>query len=115
MVEKEVQNIRALLQIKSILWDGVSLWKIPFHVLGSAKRRHLRIKRGEDSSLSQKIKVIEKNLTRFDLYVADEMFLTGTAAEVIGVVEMDGRVIGNGVPGPLTLKLRQLFFKYARS
>ena len=61
------------------------------------------------------IKVVEKNLTRFDLYVADEMFLTGTAAEVIGVVEMDGRVIGGGVPGPLTQKLRKLFFKYARS
>lgn len=66
MVEKEVQNIRALLQIKSILWDGVSLWKIPFHVLGSAKRRHLRIKRGEDSSLSQKIKVIEKNSEKIE-------------------------------------------------
>ncbi|MBC8379295.1 MAG: branched-chain-amino-acid transaminase [Planctomycetes bacterium] len=63
----------------------------------------------------ENIEVIEKNLTRFDLYVADEMFLTGTAAEVIGVVEMDGRVIGRGVPGPLTQKLRHLFFEYARS
>jgi len=63
----------------------------------------------------ENIKVVEKNLTRFDLYVADEMFLTGTGAEVIGVVEMDGRVIGGGVPGPLTQKLRRLFFKYARS
>jgi branched-chain amino acid aminotransferase len=63
----------------------------------------------------ENIKVVEKDLTRFDLYVADEMFLTGTGAEVIGVVEMDGRVIGSGVPGPLTQKLRQLFFEYARS
>ncbi len=63
----------------------------------------------------ENIKVVEKDLTRFDLYVADEMFLTGTAAEVIGVVEMDGRVIGDGVPGEVTQKLRQLFFKYARS
>ena len=39
------------------------------------------------------IGVVEKNLTRFDLYSADELFLTGTAAEVIGVIEMDGRVI----------------------
>ncbi len=61
------------------------------------------------------IKVVERNLTRFDLYAADEMFLTGTGAEVIGVVEMDGRVIGGGVPGPLTQKLRRLFFEYARS
>ena len=59
--------------------------------------------------------VVEKNLTRFDLYTADEMFLTGTAAEVIGVVEMDGRVIGNGKPGPITKRLRSLFFQAAHS
>jgi len=63
----------------------------------------------------ENIKVIEKDLTRFDLYVADEMFLTGTGAEVIGAVEMDGRVIGDGAPGEVTRKLRQLFFEYARS
>ncbi|MHC4287331.1 MAG: branched-chain-amino-acid transaminase [Planctomycetota bacterium] len=61
------------------------------------------------------IKVVERNLTRFHLYAADEMFLTGTGAEVIAVVEMDGRVIGGGVPGPLTQKLRRLFCEYARS
>jgi branched-chain amino acid aminotransferase len=61
------------------------------------------------------IETVEKNLTRFDLYVADEMFLTGTAAEVIGVVEMDGRTIGSGSPGPMTRRLRKLFFEYARS
>lgn len=63
----------------------------------------------------ENIQSVEKNLTRFDLYVCDEMFLTGTAAEVIGVVEMDGRVIGNGTPGPITRRLRKLFFEYARS
>ena len=56
--------------------------------------------------------VIEKNLTRFDLYVCDEFFLTGTAAEVIGIVEIDGRVIGNGKPGPITELLRKRFFEY---
>jgi branched-chain amino acid aminotransferase len=60
-----------------------------------------------------KLKVVEKNLTRFDLYVCDEFFLTGTAAEVIGVVEIDGRIIGNGRPGPYTRLLRKNFFKYA--
>jgi branched-chain amino acid aminotransferase len=59
--------------------------------------------------------VIEENLTRFDLYVADEIFLTGTAAEVIGVVDIDGRTIGDGKPGPITRKLSDAFFKYARS
>jgi branched-chain amino acid aminotransferase len=59
------------------------------------------------------IEVVEKNLTRFDLYVCDELFLTGTAAEVIGVVEIDGRVIGEGAPGPITKLLRKRFFEYA--
>lgn len=59
------------------------------------------------------ISVVEKNLTRFDLYASDEFFLTGTAAEVIGVVEIDGRVIGDGKPGPITQRLRKRFFEYA--
>jgi branched-chain amino acid aminotransferase len=59
------------------------------------------------------IEVIEKNLTRFDLYVSDELFLTGSAAEVIGIVEIDGRVIGDGKPGPVTKHLRDKFFRYA--
>ena len=59
------------------------------------------------------IDFVEKNLTRFDLYVADEFFLTGTAAEVIGVVDIDGRVIGDGKPGPITHRLRTIFFEYA--
>ena len=54
----------------------------------------------------QNLKVVEKNLTRFDLYVCDEFFLTGTAAEVIGIVDIDGRTIGDGVPGPITKLLR---------
>jgi len=61
----------------------------------------------------ENIQVVEKNLTRFDLYVCDEFFLTGTAAEVIGIVEIDGRVIGDGKPGPITSLLRNKFFQYA--
>lgn len=60
------------------------------------------------------LKVVEKNLTRCDLYICDELFLTGTAAEVIGVVEIDGRVIGDGRPGPITRLLREKFDNYAR-
>ena len=59
------------------------------------------------------LEVVEMNLTRFDLYVADEFFLTGTAAEVIGIVEIDNRTIGNGKPGPVTKLLREKFFEYA--
>jgi branched-chain amino acid aminotransferase len=61
----------------------------------------------------ENILVVEKNLTRFDLYICDEFFLTGTAAEVIGIVDIDGRTIGNGKPGPLTKLLRNKFFEYA--
>jgi branched-chain amino acid aminotransferase len=61
----------------------------------------------------EKLQVVEKDLTRFDLYACDEFFLTGTAAEVIGVIEIDGRVIGDGSPGPITKLLRKRFFQYA--
>ena len=59
--------------------------------------------------------VVEKNLTRFDLYVSDEVFLTGTAAEVIGVVTIDGRIVGDGKPGTITRLLRKKFYDYAHS
>ncbi|MHC4264683.1 MAG: branched-chain-amino-acid transaminase [Planctomycetota bacterium] len=59
------------------------------------------------------IEVVEMDLTRFDLYVADEFFLTGTAAEVIGIVDIDNRTIGDGKPGPITKLLREKFFEYA--
>jgi len=52
---------------------------------------------------------LEKDLTRFDLYVADEAFLTGTAAEIIPVVRIDSRQIGDGKPGPITHRLLQMF------
>jgi branched-chain amino acid aminotransferase len=51
----------------------------------------------------------EATLTRHDVYSADEVFLTGTAAEIIGVVKCDGRVLGDGKPGPVTRRLRELF------
>jgi branched-chain amino acid aminotransferase len=47
----------------------------------------------------------EVNLTRHELFNADECFLTGTAAEIVPLVKIDGRVIGNGKPGPVTAKL----------
>ncbi|MEM6757043.1 MAG: aminotransferase class IV, partial [Planctomycetota bacterium] len=46
--------------------------------------------------------VLEQDLTRHDLFVADEMFLTGSAAEVIAATLVDGRTVGNGKPGPIT-------------
>jgi branched-chain amino acid aminotransferase len=49
--------------------------------------------------------VSEPNLTRYDLFNADECFLTGTGAEIVPVVKIDGRVIGTGRPGPITHRL----------
>jgi branched-chain amino acid aminotransferase len=60
------------------------------------------------------IPVFERSMDRHDIYTADECFLTGTAAEVIPVVECDGRAIGPGKPGPITLDLRQRFHKLVR-
>ncbi len=51
------------------------------------------------------VSVSEPNLTRYDLFNADECFLTGTGAEIMPVIKIDGRVIGTGKPGPLTRKL----------
>jgi len=53
--------------------------------------------------------VREESLNRYDLYTADEVFLTGTAAEVVGVVKLDGRKIGSGTVGKVTLDLAARF------
>jgi branched-chain amino acid aminotransferase len=57
----------------------------------------------------------EHNLTRYDIYTADECFLTGTAAEVIPAVQLDKRLIGNGQPGPITLILVDGFRELTRT
>ena len=54
--------------------------------------------------------VVSKRLTRDDIYIADEAFFTGTAAEVTPIRELDGRQIGAGRRGPITTKLQSLFF-----
>jgi len=56
------------------------------------------------------IEVREKRITRDEVYVADEAFFTGTAAEVTPIRELDGRMIGNGRRGPVTERLQSLYF-----
>ena len=56
------------------------------------------------------IKVVERRITRDEFYLADEIFMTGTAAEVTPIREYDDRIIGNGGRGPLTEKLQTLYF-----
>lgn len=61
------------------------------------------------------IPVSEPNLTRYDVMTAAECFLTGTAAELVPVASLDGRVIGGGKPGPVTLQLMEEFHKLTRA
>jgi branched-chain amino acid aminotransferase len=61
------------------------------------------------------VEVCEVPLTKHDVYIADECFLTGTAAEVVPVVKVDSRTLGDGTPGPLTRDLAARFRKLTRS
>ncbi len=60
------------------------------------------------------IPCFERTLQRHDLYVADELFLTGTGAEVVPVTRIDGRNVGAGTPGPVTRRLMQAFNELVR-
>jgi len=60
------------------------------------------------------LKVVERDLTRVDFYYADEAFMSGTAAEVVPVVEMDNYKIGDGKPGPITRRIQEEFYRIVR-
>ena len=67
-----------------------------------------------DIATELKIRISEPELTRHDVYIADEAFLTGTAAEVIPMVKVDGRTIGDGNPGPITKRTIERFRELTR-
>ena len=67
--------------------------------------RHTVIKLAEDAGLS----VEERRITRDEVYIADEAFFTGTAAEVTPIRELDNRTIGGGKPGPVTKQLQKVY------
>lgn len=56
------------------------------------------------------VRTVERNVARTELYYSDELFLTGTGAQVAGVASVDGRVVGDGTPGPITSALQRLYF-----
>jgi branched-chain amino acid aminotransferase len=58
--------------------------------------------------------VVEQRFTRDEIYIADEAFFTGTAAEVTPVRELDDRGVGTGEPGPVTRQLQEIFFRVVR-
>jgi branched-chain amino acid aminotransferase len=73
--------------------------------------RHVVMELAEEEGLA----VSEPNLTRYDLFNADECFLTGTGAEIVPVVKIDRRVIGTGKPGPITRKLEEEYRSLTKS
>jgi len=75
------------------------------------------ITRGAVMDLAEKmnLELEEKNLTLFDVYTADEAFMTGTAAEIVPIIEVDGRKIADGKPGETTKKLIAQFKKIRES
>jgi len=91
---------------------GDNIFIIKDDVLSTPSQGRLRgITRGAVLELAAKIKMtaLECLMTRHEVYTADECFLTGTAAEIIPVVKVDGRKIGDGKPGVLTMKLIKMF------
>ena len=88
-----------------IVFDGVIYTPELTSCLDGITRRSI-IQLAEDEGL----KVVEKRITRDEVYVADEAFFTGTAAEVTPIRELDGRAIGSGKRGPITEKLQSMYF-----
>jgi len=90
---------------------GDEIWTPPIHmgILDGITRSTVIDLAGKNG-----FKVIEKAFTLFNVITADECFLTGTAAELIAVTELDGKVIGDGKAGAVTSKLLAIFQKYTK-
>ena len=88
-----------------IIHDGVIYTPDLTSALNGITRKTLFTLAGEIG-----IEVREKRITRDEVYIADEAFFTGTAAEVTPIREVDGRVIGNGGRGPITERLQTMYF-----
>jgi len=93
-----------------IIRDGVLKTPPPDAGILEGITRNCVMRLAEEAGIPTK----EVALTRYDIFAADECFLTGSAAEVIAVVQLDGRPIGNGKPGPITNQLRALFKEFTR-
>jgi branched-chain amino acid aminotransferase len=59
--------------------------------------------------------ISEKFFSRVEMFISDEVFITGTGAEIVPVVRIDGRTVGNGNPGPVTKDLMQKFSDFVMS
>ncbi|MHC4606273.1 MAG: branched-chain amino acid transaminase [Planctomycetota bacterium] len=88
-----------------VIKDGIIRTTPPTTILPGITRKSI-IKIARDLGYE----VLEQRFTRDDLYIADEAFFTGTAAEVTPIREIDRRTVGQGKPGPITKKIQTLFF-----
>jgi len=61
------------------------------------------------------LQVVERPIDRTEVYICDELFMTGTAAQVTAITKVDHRPVGEGVMGPITAKLREMFFDIVRA
>ena len=92
-----------------IVKNGVLYTPHPYSILlGITRDTVIRL------ALDLEYDVRETHCTRDDIYLADEAFFTGTAAEITPIVEVDGRPIGDGKPGPVTRQLQEIFFRVIR-
>ena len=82
-----------------------------FQVAAQFEPERFEIEGYVDLVRSHHYELSEMEMSRYDLYTADELFLTGTAAEVVSAVRYDERVIGDGTPGPITRELTAAFRK----
>jgi len=97
---------------------GDNIFTVKNGVVATPSQGHLKgITRDMVLTLAKKSKYAteERFMTRHEIYTADECFLTGTAAEIIPVVRVDGRMIGTGKPGPVTRKMIDLFKKATKT
>jgi len=92
--------------------DDMLLFSIKELLLKEGKEA---IKQVQELAEKNGIEVIETDLGLFDLYTGDEVFVTGTAAEVAPVTKIDGRIIGSGKPGQITKELMVAFRELATS
>ncbi len=129
-----VNSVLALVEARSRGFDEALLMDSSGHVVEGSGENIFIVKRGRlytpptyasilegitrDTVLKLasdlKIEVVERPLTREDVYTADEVFLVGTAAEITPVVEVDYRPIGDGKPGPITTSLSETYGKIVR-
>ena len=101
--------------------NGASIFRLREHtdrLFDSARIMQIEMPWSEDTILvfarEQGLELVERRITRDEFYIADEAFLTGTAAEVLPIRELDGRVIGDGKRGPVTETLQTLYFDQVR-